>query len=51
MAQAIVQAEEQLGLDELRSFEEKIYGDIWNKEDYRQYLIDSAIAHLPHWLF
>ena len=30
-AQVLAEAEQELELDELRAFEEKMYGDIWNK--------------------
>ncbi len=44
VAEAIVQTEEQLELDELRSFEEKMYGDIWNKEDYLNWMYENLMA-------
>jgi adenine-specific DNA-methyltransferase len=44
VAAAIAQAEEQLELDELRSFEEKMYGDIWNKEDYLNWMYENLQA-------
>ena len=43
-AQAIAEAEEQLELGELRSFEEKMYGDIWNKEDYLNWMYENLMA-------
>ena len=34
VAEAIEKAEEKLEDEELRTFEEKMYGDVWNKEAY-----------------
>lgn len=31
-------------LEELRAFEEKMYGDIWNKEDYLSWMYENLIA-------
>jgi len=44
VAKAIAQAEEELELEELRSFEEKMYGDIWNKEDYLNWMYENLCA-------
>ena len=44
VAEAIAQAEEELELEELRAFEEKMYGDIWNKEDYLNWMYENLIA-------
>ena len=43
-AEAIAKAEEELELDELRAFEEKMYGDIWNKEDYLNWMYENLTA-------
>ncbi len=43
-AAAVAQAEEELELDELRAFEEKMYGDIWNKEDYLNWMFENLTA-------
>jgi len=43
-AAAVAQAEEELELDELRAFEEKMYGDIWNKEDYLNWMFGNLTA-------
>lgn len=43
-AQEIAQAEAELELDELRAFEEKMYGDIWNKEDYLSWMFENLHA-------
>jgi adenine-specific DNA-methyltransferase len=44
VAEAIAKAEEELELEELRAFEEKMYGDIWNKEDYLNWMYENLIA-------
>ena len=44
VAEAIEKAEEQLDIEELRSFEEKMYGDIWNKEDYLNWMFENLVA-------
>jgi len=33
-----------MDLDELRAFEEKMYGDIWNKEDYLNWMYENLMA-------
>ncbi len=44
LAEKIAKAEEQLDIEELRSFEEKMYGDIWNKEDYLNWMFENLTA-------
>jgi adenine-specific DNA-methyltransferase len=44
VAETIKQAEEALDMDELRAFEEKMYGDIWNKEDYLNWMYENLMA-------
>ncbi len=44
LAEKIAKAEEQLDIEELRSFEEKMYGDIWNKEDYLNWMYENLTA-------
>lgn len=44
LAEKIAKAEEQLDIEELRSFEEKMYGDIWNKADYLNWMYENLIA-------
>jgi len=44
LAEKIAKAEEQLDIEELRSFEEKMYGDIWNKEDYLNWMYENLMA-------
>ena len=43
-AAALASAETELELDELRAFEEKMYGDIWNKEDYLNWMLENLLA-------
>lgn len=44
-AQKLNNNEEQiLDIDELRKFEEKMYGDIWNKEDYLNWMYENLTA-------
>jgi len=44
LAEEIKKAEETLDIDELRSFEEKMYGDVWNKEDYLNWMYENLVA-------
>ena len=44
VAEAIAQAEEELDLDQLKAFEETMYGDIWNKEDYLNWMYENLMA-------
>lgn len=44
LTEKIAIAEEQLDIEELRSFEEKMYGDIWNKEDYLNWMYENLFA-------
>jgi adenine-specific DNA-methyltransferase len=44
IAEEIAKAEEGLDLEELRAFEEKMYGDIWNKEDYLNWMYENLTA-------
>lgn len=43
IAKAINQAEIEMGED-FKSFEEKMYGDIWNKEDYLNWMYENLTA-------
>ena len=43
-AAEVASAEAELELDELRAFEEKMYGDIWNKEDYLNWMFENLHA-------
>ncbi len=44
LAEKIAKAEESMDIEELRSFEEKMYGDIWNKEDYLNWMYENFVA-------
>jgi len=44
IAEAIAKAEEGLDFEELRAFEEKMYGDIWNKQDYLNWMHENLTA-------
>lgn len=44
VAEAIAKAEEELDLDELKVFEEKMYGDVWDKEKYLNWMFENLVA-------
>lgn len=44
LAEKIKKAEEQMETQELVAFEEKMYGDIWNKEDYLNWMYENLMA-------
>ncbi|MBI4646720.1 MAG: site-specific DNA-methyltransferase [Bacteroidia bacterium] len=44
VAAAIKKAEEEIEVEELRSFEEKMYGDIWNKEAYLNWMYENLLS-------
>ena len=44
VAQAIAKAEEELDIDELKAFEEKMYGDVWDKEKYLNWMYENLVA-------
>lgn len=44
VAEAIKQAESELDIEELKAFEEKMYGDIWNKESYLNWMYENLMA-------
>lgn len=44
VAKAIHEAEGELDIDELRAFEEKMYGDIWDKERYLNWMYENLCA-------
>lgn len=44
VAEAIAQAEQELDIDELKAFEEKMYGDVWDKEKYLNWMYENLIA-------
>ena len=43
-AEAIAQAEQELDIDELKAFEEKMYGDVWDKEKYLNWMYENLMA-------
>jgi len=44
LAEKIAEAELQMDIEELRSFDEKMYGDIWQKEDYLNWMYENLMA-------
>ena len=44
LAKALKQAEEELEIEDLKSFEEKMYGDVWNKEKYLNWMYENLCA-------
>lgn len=44
IAEAIAMAEEELADDELTAFEEKMYGDVWDKEKYLNWMYENLLA-------
>lgn len=44
VAEAVKKAEEELSMDDLKSFEEKMYGDIWDKERYLNWMYENLLA-------
>ncbi len=44
VATAIKKAEEEMEIEDLKAFEEKMYGDIWNKEAYLNWMYENLIA-------
>ena len=44
VAEAIAKAEEELDDDELKVFEEKMYGDVWDKEKYLNWMYENLMA-------
>ena len=44
VAETIKKAEETLEDEELRTFEEKMYGDVWNKEAYLNWMYENLMA-------
>lgn len=43
-AESIAQAEKELDIEELKSFEEKMYGDVWDKEKYLNWMYENLCA-------
>ena len=44
VAEAIAQAEQEVNIDELKAFEEKMYGDVWDKEKYLNWMYENLMA-------
>ena len=44
VAEDIAQAEQELDIDELKAFEEKMYGDVWDKEKYLNWMYENLMA-------
>lgn len=44
VAEAIAQVEQELDIEELKSFEEKMYGDVWDKEKYLSWMYENLMA-------
>ena len=44
VAEAIEQAETEIDSEELRNFEEKMYGDVWDKERYLNWMYENLMA-------
>ena len=44
VANAIAQAESELDIEELKAFEEKMYGDVWDKERYLNWMYENLMA-------
>ena len=44
VAEAIRQAETELDLEDLKVFEEKMYGDVWDKERYLNWMYENLMA-------
>lgn len=44
LAEKVAIAEQEMEVDELKAFEEKMYGDIWQKEDYLNWMFENLQA-------
>lgn len=44
VTEAIAKAEEELDIDDLKAFEEKMYGDVWQKERYLNWMWENLMA-------
>ena len=44
MAEAIAKAKQELDDEELKAFEEKMYGDVWDKEKYLNWMYENLMA-------
>lgn len=44
VAEAIAKTEQELDIDEMKAFEEKMYGDVWDKEKYLNWMWENLMA-------
>lgn len=44
VAETIAQAEQELDIADLKAFEEKMYGDVWDKEKYLSWMYENLMA-------
>ena len=44
VAAAIAQAEQEIDIEDLKAFEEKMYGDVWDKEKYLSWMYENLMA-------
>ena len=44
VAEAIAEAEKELDIEDLKAFEEKMYGDVWDKEKYLNWMYENLMA-------
>jgi len=44
LAEKVAAAEQEMDIDELKAFEEKMYGDFWKKEDYLNWMYENLMA-------
>ena len=44
VAAVIAQAEQEIDIDELKAFEEKMYGDVWDKEKYLNWMYENLMG-------
>lgn len=44
LAAAIARAEQELNIEDLKAFEEKMYGDVWDKEKYLNWMYENLMA-------
>lgn len=44
LADKVEAAEQEMDIEELKAFEEKMYGDIWSKEDYLNWMYENLLA-------
>ena len=44
IAEAIAEAEKELDIEDLKTFEEKMYGDVWDKEKYLNWMYENLMA-------